>query len=424
MTRSEGPVLPRAVLTTLGAAPFSSALSLTIIGCAFLSLTIGRLIGPAGLDAMIGTLAVLAALSLAGRRDQLEWRGLLPISLMAFVAWGTLSMIWSNYNWATLAGLFPLIGYGFLGVYIALVRDAIQIVRAVGDVLRVVLAGSLLIELVTGILLDSPFRLLGIQGNLGQGGPIQGLLGIRNQLGVVALIALVTFAIEWATKSVRRELAIASIIGAVAVLGFTRSPVATSVAVIAALAALALIGLRRIPAEQRRFWQFSLLLLAVIGLALAWLLRTRIILLLNAGTEFEYRYSLWRQVFQFAAINPLQGWGWIGSWDRDIAPFTAIGQAGSRTYETALSAYVDVYLQLGIVGLAIFLGLVVLALVRSWLLASDRRSVVYLWPALTLVILVFASAAESVLIADWGWLLFVVATVRASKELSWRQALG
>ena len=82
------------------------------------------------------------------------------------------------------------------------------------------------------------------------------------------------------------------------------------------------------------------------------------------------------------------------------------------------------YLQLGIVGLAIFLGLVGLALVRSWLLASDRRSVVYLWPALTLVILVFASGAESVLIADWGWLLFVVATVRASKELSWRQALG
>jgi hypothetical protein len=41
-----------------------------------------------------------------------------------------------------------------------------------------------------------------------------------------------------------------------------------------------------------------------------------------------------------------------------------------------------------------------------------------------LVVLVFGSIFESLLIADWGWLLFVVATVRASKELSWRQALS
>jgi O-antigen ligase len=243
-------------------------------------------------------------------------------------------------------------------------------------------------------------------------------------LGIVALVALLTFAIEGTTKSIRRETAIASVAGAVLVLILSRSPVAIGVAVVAGIAALALLGLRRIPAAQRRYWQIGLLVVATVGLVTAWLFRFRIILLLNAGSEFEYRYYLWTRAFNLAEINPIQGWGWIGRWNTEIPPYAAISQAGPRSYTTALSAYVDVYLQVGIVGLALFLGLVGLALVRSWLLASDRRSVVYLWPALVLVVLVFGSIFESLLIADWGWLLFVVATVRASKELSWRQALA
>ena len=55
----------------------------------------------------------------------------------------------------------------------------------------------------SGILLDMPFRFLGIQGNIAQLGPIQGIFGTRNLLGFVAVIALITFLIEYRTQSVR-----------------------------------------------------------------------------------------------------------------------------------------------------------------------------------------------------------------------------
>ena len=48
-----------------------------------------------------------------------------------------------------------------------------------------------------------PSGFLGIQGNIAQLGPIQGIFGTRNLLGFVAVIALITFLIEYRTQSVR-----------------------------------------------------------------------------------------------------------------------------------------------------------------------------------------------------------------------------
>ena len=57
--------------------------------------------------------------------------------------------------------------------------------------------------MLSGVLLDMPFRFLGVQGNIAQLGPIQGIFGTRNLLGFVAVIALITFLIEYRTQSVR-----------------------------------------------------------------------------------------------------------------------------------------------------------------------------------------------------------------------------
>jgi len=81
-------------------------------------------------------------------------------------------------------------------------------------------------------------------------------------------------------------------------------------------------------------------------------------------------------------------------------------------------------LQVGLVGVALFLAVVGLAFVRSWLLAGRRRSVVHTWPALVLVTLIVLSVAESSILTEFGWLLFVICCVKASNELSWRSALS
>lgn len=414
--------LTAAAVEILGSARLTRAITLVALATAVLSFTIRSTMGWPGLIAIVAGLVVLAGLSIAVKRYELEWRGVLPLSLLIFVGWSGLSLLWSDYQWVTLAGLLYQIGFSFLGVYVALTRDLVQIVRAVGDVLRVVLGVSIILEVLSGILLDLPILFLNISGNIAAGGPIQGLLGTRNQLGLVALIALVTFFVELRTRSIPRSLANSSIALAAVTIVLSRSPVTFGAVVVVGAAAVALLTLRRLTSPTRRIWQF--VLVGVVGLVAVILFaaRGRVIALLNAGSEFEYRYALWRDILTVLDNNTLEGFGWAGLWRGDLPPFVGLNRF-SVPHDSALNAALDVWLQLGIVGLSIFIVMVGLAVVRSWLLASNKRSVAFVWPALVLAALVVTSAAESSMLVEFGWVMFVVVAVGASQNLSWRSRL-
>ena len=105
---------------------------------------------------MLVTLVVCAAVVLIARRQYLDWHGLLPLSIIAFIVWCAVSVAWSGYPTDSLEGVFELAVYAFLGLTVALTRDLIQIVRATGAVLRVLLTASLILEVASGILFDQP----------------------------------------------------------------------------------------------------------------------------------------------------------------------------------------------------------------------------------------------------------------------------
>jgi exopolysaccharide production protein ExoQ len=48
---------------------------------------------------------------------------------------------------------------------------------------------------------------------------------------------------------------------------------------------------------------------------------------------------------------------------------------------------------------------------------------VFVWPTPVLVVLLVASAAESTLLVEFGWLLLLVCSVKAAQGMSWRSAL-
>jgi O-antigen ligase len=413
------------VARSFGGSPrVAQALSTIGIAVGALTYPLQRLMGWAGLLAIITTLVVLMALSFVARRKQIEWRGILPISLLGFVAWASVSVLWSNYRWATVGGLAYLFAFTAIALYIALTRDTIQIVRAFGDVLRMVLAVSLIMEVFSGILIDSPVALFGIQGHLDVGGPISGIVANRNQLGLLAIVGAVSFATEHRTRSVSRLVSVSSLVLAALCIVFTQSPVVLGAALLVGVAAAVLYGVRRVPAERRQVWQVTILALAVVGAVAAWLLRTPIVEAFNAGGVLGYRLDLWNKVWDLARLNALQGWGWIGKWHTEIAPFFALTTTEDRPAQSALNAFFDVWLQLGLVGLAIFIGMAGLAFTRSWLLAGRRRSVVYAWPAAVLVGMLVISLAESSILSEFGWLTFVICCLKASQELSWRRAFN
>ena len=408
----------------LSSARFVSVLTTAAVGATTFAFALRQTIGWAGLFGVLGGALVLFAIVLVVKRGEIEWSGLLPISLLIFVGWACISVFFSQYQWATLGSLVYFLVIAVIGVSIALLRDTIQIVRAFGDVLRVVLVSSVVVEIVSGLLIDSRIGFLNVAGNLDHLGPLQGILGTRNQLGIVSVVALITFASEFRTRSVRWGVSVGSLVVAALTLALSQSSVAIGAAVLVGVATLALVGLRRVAPDNLRFWQLSLLGVAAVAGVLAWVFRTPIIQWLDATNDLTYRLALWRRIFALIPSYSIEGWGWIGIWRPELEPFVLFNTMPGGAPSSAANAYFDVWFQLGIVGFLAFLLLIVLAFVRSWLLAAQRRSIIFAWPALVLVALMTVSLAESTVLVDFGWLTLVVCTVKASRELSWRQAFA
>lgn len=409
----------------LGEPRVSAALSLAALGTLFAAPTVRALMGWGGLIGALTTLGTLSALSLWGQRRMLEWTGLLPVSILLFVGWSAISLVWSAYPGATVEASLYQLGVAFLGVYLALVRDTIQVVRTVGDVLRFLLVVSLAVEVLSGLLIDTPLPFLGVTGSIASGGPIEGLFGTRNELGLVSLVALVTFLVELRTRSVPRWRSAWSLPLALVCVALSRSPVIAVALVVVGVATGALYLLRRMPASSRWWGQVVLAVVLLVAGVVALVLRHGVVALLSAGSALDLRLELWsRMVDVIRFFYPLHGWGWMGYWRTQYPPYSLLDAETPSHHGSGLNAFLDVTVQLGVVGLLLFVVLVVLAFGRSWLLASTKRSTIHVWAPLVITALATVSFAESSILVGADWFLFVVCAVKAAQGLSWRSALA
>ncbi|HEY0250540.1 MAG TPA: hypothetical protein VGC41_03395 [Kofleriaceae bacterium] len=405
----------------LGSAQFVHALSTVIVGTAAASFTLERLVGWAGLIGILAALVAFATASAFMRRHALDWQGILPMSLLAYVSWCAVSVLWSEYHWATLTSVLYQLAFTALAVYIALTRDMIQIVRIFGTVLRALLGVSLELEVFSGIIIDTPIRVLGIRGQLADLGPIQGISGDAARFGILAIVAGITFAIEWRTKSVRRAVSLTSLIAAGALVLLTHSNVDMTITGGVIVVAAVLIGIRRVRKELRQAISWIVLAVGVVVAGLGVVFRSTILEAFQGSDQLVNRSALWHEVLTYAtATTNLNGFGWIGRWRTTIAPFYLFDVRGP--FASAYNALLDVWLQVGVVGLVLFLVLTGLAVTRSWLLAVRQVSIVYLWPALVVLALIASALTESAILVEFCWLTLVICVVKSANKLSWRVA--
>jgi exopolysaccharide production protein ExoQ len=410
--------------TLLASASFARAFTLVVLGAVFSSYAIERVGGHVTYVSIVVSLCVIGAGVLVARRHEFSIVRLVPSTLLLFVAWALLTVFWSFdaagsfWSWVSLAAL------AFLAVIIGHVRDTLQTARALGDVLRLLLSISLGLEILSGVLLDTPLRFLGVQGNIAALGPIQGIFGTRNLLGFVAVLALITFLIEYRTQSVRAGVSFASVVLAGGLAALSDSPTVLVLAIGVGLAAAALELVRRTSPARRPALQGVLGGLVLVVLVVGYAARHPIIGWLGAGTDFSMRVRLWNKMVDFLRVRPVQGWGWFGPWNQREFPFYSINFQLQANHASGLNAYFDVLLQLGWLGLILFLAFAGIALVRSWLDASERRSVIYAWTPLMLVALLIDSRFESFTLSGLGWLMLVILAVRAGQSRSWRERMA
>ena len=402
-------------------ARFARAMSILVIATALGTHLLRSVVGVAGLTAIVVSELVLCGLMLIARRRVVRWNAFLPISLAVFIAWCAVSYFWSYYPKASLVGIASQLSFAVLALAISSTRDTIQLIRAIGDVLRVFLATSLTLEIFAGVLIDGPIEFLGIRGNLVNGEGIQGVFGSRNAFMLVSLIALVTFIIEWRTKSVTREVAGWSVLGAALCVLLAASPVGYVTALVVVVVAALLFALRKMEPSVRRGTEIAAASAAGLGLIVAWALRGSILEALSSSEVLQYRLSLWSEELRLAAMKPLEGWGWVGLWPRKTQPFTVMNSGSGDIHNSGLNIYLDAWLQVGIVGLALLLILLGFAFARSWSLATSKKSEIYLWSPLVLSLLLVSGLAESTALTEWGWFFVVLIVARSSAELSWRR---
>lgn len=402
-----------------------------------------NLIGWWGCLGLVAAISAVVAVVMTRRRlwSKLAlWR--LPRTLVLFGLLAVLSLAWSFYPGATVLGILAQAATTLGALFLVTALSWPQLISALSTALTWILGLSVLFELIVALFVRQPVlpfwtdyggatvpkAFYWSQGALFTGGPIQGIVGNRNILAFVAVLALITLGVQLAQRLRRRNPTIAWLVVAVAVLALTRSATAIGALLITAVVFGALLLARRV-GPGRRMWVLAgvavVTALAVVAVSAFW---QQILSVFGKSDDLTGRVDIWNAVADLAAQRPAFGWGWVSYWAPWVEPFNDLAVRKGVTYLQAHDAWLDVWFQLGIVGLVLFIGLVLATWYRTWWFAVDRpldslglpiaRVPLTLAPALLLTALIAQSFVESRMLVEGGWALLVVFAVKSKLDHS------
>lgn len=374
------------------------------------------------------------------KRGAWAWN-MMPFFLALFLLVVTVSITWSFYPGATALGLLITWMTVTIAIAVAVSFTWPEILRAMGAAFRIILGLSLLFEFVVSAFIRQPVLPLALQPGvdygsyeklpkllywsrdlLFDGGKIQGIVGNSSLLAFVALVALIVFCLQFAGKTAHRGRTAFWIAVAIATIALTRSATITVALVALTAVVLVVLALRRVGPRGAVAIYALVLALIVAGIVVVTRFSSTLLGLLGKSDDLTGRLDIWDAVITLAQQRPAVGWGWVSWWVPWVAPFDTLAfEAGVRQLH-AHNAWLDIFLQVGIVGLVIF-GLLVLSTgIRSWLIATQtemrvpgergRFTVISLLPLLLLVALLVQSLAESRLLVEYGLLTLVIITVK------------
>lgn len=371
------------------------------------------------------------------RPERFRWYRL-PSPIYWFVVLAMLSICWSQYRLETLLGVIVLLATTLVGVVLAFVLTWHEVLRTLGTALRYLIGLSLVFELWVSVFIGHPIvqpianapsegkvskLLYWSRDLLFSGGPIQGLVANSVLFGFIALLGLIVFGIQLRAGLVGPVTGWFWVTLAVASLLLTRAAtvwVALAAVVVGLL--LALWARRLGPTRRVPLYVTGGAVLAAV-LALVFFARDFVFGLLGKSGDMTGRLEIWHKVIETAEQRPWFGWGWISYWAPWVEPFKSLDTKVGLPVPSAHNAWLDVWLQLGIVGVLAFAPLVVLTVWRVWFRAVDPPRRGYgpplpyatsaLWPFLVMLALLVQSITESRLLIEGNWLLLIILAVKS-----------
>ena len=386
---------------------------------------------------VVFALVWLPAMILLARSNLRRLSGQLPLSLMALHVVMVLSMFWSAYQFYTFRVLGLQIGLTLFALFLSARFDWRELLRIFSNVARAVLFSSLVFELFAGITQQKipPLvfdRIPGASGapyywseaNIFNGDRIQGIVANANTLAAIAMVGVILFAVEHMIFGVARWLSWVSLSSAIATIALTKSAgvgFALITVILAAIVSFAAEGKDR--ETRHRYYRLAWTGSAIV-LFFMLVYRNEVFTFIGKSPDMTGRSGIWKNVLALVAEKPIQGWGWVSYWIPGIKPFEGLGVVNGVEYYQAHNAYIEMFFQLGAIGLALLIALLFVAFVKIWRLAVRHTNALYLWPILLFVGLLAQNLTESRMLVEIGWVYIVLLTVKVNEPIDSLEPIG
>lgn len=333
-------------------------------------------------------------------------RVVVPFPVMALAGWAAVSLAWTTATGFTVTGLLQLLTTTWIGCVIGSRLTLPELLALASRAAKLLISLSWLVYLV----LPGRGRTVGTY----EAGSLEGVFPHRNLLGYFATLAVVTF---WASRHLattrsQRLRETCWVVAALSTLLATQSRTALVVLLAVGSVGLLFAALRRLQPERR-------LLAAVVTLGalypLAVLVRdhsSEVLQSLGRDPTLTGRTDIWGSVLVQIRERPWTGYGWNSIWHLGTQPSQELWDRAGFVFYHAHDGYLDVVLQLGLVGLVLTVVILLGGVKRSLALALDATSAWRAWPLCMIATIIFFNSTETVVNSHVGWFCLVLLYVR------------
>jgi O-antigen ligase len=379
---------------------------------AFLSLVVGATVqaseeGSPLTKALWAVLYLIVVLRVASR-----YRQILPLvrankCLCWLVLLAIVSSVWSQAPVVTLHHGFALLGTTLFGIDFAVRYSIRQQLRLV----CIVLSSVILLSIATQVFLPGVLPHLGPDPS-----SWQGIFGQKNTFGIIVVLAAVAF-LSRPRNSWRDTLLIVTltvIAGALVVASHSAGALIQLVVII--LGSRVLVVLRWRPSK--------LILTAFLSLLMAiptffWALNNleRVTAVVGREATLTGRTELWRLARESIASRPILGYGYDVFWEFSSEEAARIRSAVRWEAPSAHDGYLDLLLDVGLVGLLLYAVAYVVTVRRAVVLFRRGPATNMIWPLLFLVEISLHQITETSIVIPNSvhWIMYVAIAFSVSK---------
>jgi exopolysaccharide production protein ExoQ len=328
--------------------------------------------------------------------------------------WALLSVAWSVHPWTTCRRALPFLLASVFGALLPLLLPNRRL-------LALLLAALGILALWSAVLAVG-FPVIGLDASTGHAGDWQGAFSQKNACGRAMVLAL---AAVFAAQSLRpqRTLCMGLLVIFAGELVCSGSRGAW---LIAGLMAVLLVAVRTMARMCRRLHAAvtAALIAGLAGIAAGIAENfARFAPLLGRDATLSGRTAIWHQVWIAILARPWFGYGFSAFWQGFAAPSWKVVVALHFVLFHAHNGFLEIWLELGSIGLMLFLATFFRALVLLWPALRGPQLREAIWPLSVLLLTVLYDLDENTLLAFNGlfWVLYAATLVQIERMAAQRR---